>query len=72
MAAGRQPDRRDTYILTVRGVFASAHPTKPYQAEARRGGKRANLGYFATAEEAELRIARHLPRARAHHNYSSK
>jgi hypothetical protein len=38
------------------GVFASAPPpatpTKPYQAEARRGGKRANLGYFATAEEA--------------------
>ena len=32
--------------------------TKPYQARVRRGGKRVTLGYFATAEEAALCVAR--------------
>jgi len=31
---------------------------KPYGAQVRRGGKIANLGYFATAEEAALCVAR--------------
>ena len=31
---------------------------KPYQARVRRGGKQVNLGYFATAEEAALCVAR--------------
>jgi hypothetical protein len=37
---------------------------KPYQARVRRGGKRASLGYFATAEEAALCVAR-SPEGRA-------
>ena len=31
---------------------------KPYVARVRRGGKQVHLGYFATAEEAALRVAR--------------
>eukprot|EP00964_Phaeocystis_antarctica_P092609 scaffold59590_cov48-Phaeocystis_antarctica.AAC.2 len=31
---------------------------KPYQAASKRGGKRVHLGYFATAEEAALCVAR--------------
>ena len=31
---------------------------KPYKAEVRRGGKQVSLGYFATAEEAALCVAR--------------
>ena len=31
---------------------------KPYQARVKRGGKRVSLGYFATAEEAALHVAR--------------
>ena len=31
---------------------------KPYQAQVRRGGKEVSLGYFATAEEAALCVAR--------------
>ena len=31
---------------------------KPYQAHVRRGGKLVHLGYFATAEEAALSVAR--------------
>ena len=31
---------------------------KPFQARVRRGGKEVSLGYFATAEEAALRVAR--------------
>ena len=38
----------------------SKHPggSKPYEARLWRGGKKVNLGYFATAEEAALCIAR--------------
>ena len=32
--------------------------SKPYQAYVRRGGKKVSLGYFATAEEAALFVAR--------------
>ena len=32
--------------------------SKPYQARLSRGGQRVNLGYFATAEEAALCVAR--------------
>ena len=32
--------------------------TEPYQARVRRGGQQVNLGSFATAEEAALRVAR--------------
>eukprot|EP00964_Phaeocystis_antarctica_P093277 scaffold60141_cov49-Phaeocystis_antarctica.AAC.1 len=32
--------------------------TKPYEAQVRRGGKSVSLGYFATAEEAALSVAR--------------
>ena len=41
------------------GVYLNnpGHP-KPYQARMRRGGKLENLGYFATAEEAALCVAR--------------
>ena len=41
------------------GVYLS-YPgkPKPYQAQVRRGGKMVSLGYFATAEEAALRVAR--------------
>ena len=35
-----------------------ASKTKPYEAQVRRGGKKVHLGYFATAEEAALCIAR--------------
>ena len=31
---------------------------KPYQARVKRGGKKVSLGYFATAEEAALCVAR--------------
>ena len=37
---------------------------KPYQAASKRGGKKVHLGYFATAEEAALCIAR-SPEGRA-------
>ena len=33
---------------------------KPYEAQARRGGKKVHLGTFATAEEAALCVARTL------------
>ena len=35
-----------------------ASRSKPYLAHVKRGGKRVHLGYFATAEEAALRVAR--------------
>ena len=38
--------------------------SKPYQARVWRGGKLVSLGYFATAEEAALRVAR-SPEAQA-------
>ena len=43
------------------GYYGVAHrpvQRKPYQARVRRGGKTASLGYFATAEEAALCVAR--------------
>ena len=43
------------------GYFGVAHKpgrSKPYQAHVRRGGKRVHLGYFVTAEEAALCVAR--------------
>ena len=43
------------------GYFGVAHQPgrpKPYQARVSRGGKQVHLGYFATAEEAALCIAR--------------
>ena len=53
-----------TLLVTVNttGYFGVSlarpgHP-KPYQARVRRGGKLVHLGYFATAEEAALCVAR--------------
>ena len=44
------------------GYFGVTHnpqtSSKPYQARVTRGGRRVNLGSFATAEEAALSIAR--------------
>ena len=40
------------------GVNLQAGKPKPYQARVRRGGKMVSLGYFATAEEAALCVAR--------------
>ena len=40
------------------GVYHQPGRSKPYQAELRRGGKKVNLGSFATAEEAALCVAR--------------
>ena len=45
-------------------AFNSNTKGKPYQAKVRRGGKTVHLGYFTTAEEAALSIAR-TPEARA-------
>ena len=41
-----------------------ASKSKPYKARVRRGGKQVSLGYFATAEEAALCVAR-SPEGRA-------
>ena len=38
--------------------LANPGQPKPYQARMRRGGKKVHLGYFATAEEAALCVAR--------------
>ena len=47
------------------GVYRiNASQPKPYQARVRRGGKQVSLGYFATAEEAALCVAR-TPEGRA-------
>ena len=40
------------------GVAYRSNPNKPYQARVRRGGEQVSLGYFATAEEAALCVAR--------------
>ena len=40
------------------GVGHKPGKPKPYQARVRRGGKQVQLGYFATAEEAALCVAR--------------
>ena len=42
------------------GVHHKPGRAKPYEAQVWRGGKTVSLGYFATAEEAALSIARHL------------
>ena len=47
-------DNRTGYF----GVHHKPGPSKPYQARVKRGGKLLHLGYFATAEEAALCIAR--------------
>ena len=39
------------------GVYLDPSKAKPYQAKLTRGGKTVNLGSFATAEEAALRVA---------------
>jgi len=44
--------------------FKSSLKSKPYQAQVKRGGKTMRFGYFATAEEAALSIAR-LPETHA-------
>ena len=46
------------------GVNHQPSKTKPYQVQVKRGGKNVSLGYFATAEEAALCIAR-SPEGRA-------
>ena len=46
---------------TKSGYFGVAHrpgKPKPYEAQVWREGKTVSLGYFATAEEAALRVAR--------------
>ena len=45
------------------GVYLKPGLSKPYQAQVRRDGKRVHLGYFATAEEAALSVARYDHRA---------
>ena len=40
------------------GVYHQPGRPKPYRAQVRRGGNMVHLGYFATAEEAALRVAR--------------
>ena len=40
------------------GVHHKPGLSKPYEARVRRGGKKVCLGYFATAEEAALCVAR--------------
>ena len=40
------------------GVYLKPGLAKPYQARVSRGGKKVSLGYFATAEEAALCVAR--------------
>ena len=46
------------------GVYHKPSKPKPYAAELRRGGKNVHLGYFATAQEAALCVAR-SPEGRA-------
>jgi hypothetical protein len=67
----RQQAQAETLTLVVAenrtgyfGVSLKPGQPKPYQARVRRGGKKAHLGYFATAEEAALRVAR-SPEGRA-------
>ena len=40
------------------GVYHYPGKSKPYHAKLKRGGKTVHLGYFATAEEAALCVAR--------------
>jgi hypothetical protein len=46
------------------GVYLKPRLSKPYEAQVQRGGKSVHLGYFATAEEAALCVAR-SPEGRA-------
>ena len=43
-----------------KGVFRNNRPAKPFQAKLKRDGSQDHLGYFATAEEAALAVARFL------------
>ena len=51
-----------TLVVASTGYFGvslkPSQPLKPYEAQVRRGGKMAHLGYFVTAEEAALCVAR--------------
>ena len=47
-----------TGYFGVRHELSKHHQHKPYQARVFRGGKQASLGYFTTAEEAALCVAR--------------
>ena len=60
-----QTQRRLTLLVAdnTTGYFGVNHHSgrsrsKPYEAQVRRGGKIVSLGYFATAEEAALCVAR--------------
>ena len=70
-AALRQADAEGLTLLKsednstgYKCVCKSSHKSKLYQAQVWRGGKTVTLGYFATAEEAALSIAR-TPEAQA-------
>eukprot|EP00964_Phaeocystis_antarctica_P153423 scaffold121697_cov57-Phaeocystis_antarctica.AAC.1 len=60
----QQAEAEDLTLLVAdnrTGYFGVAHQPshpKPYQARVSRGGKQVHLGYFATAEEAALCVAR--------------
>ena len=57
--------KADNYNTGYKRVHCNSNcKTKPYQAQVHRGGKNVHLGYFATAEEAALCIAR-TPEGRA-------
>ena len=58
-AEGLELLKADT-VLGYKGVGFNSKPnlTKPYQAQAQRGGKKVHLGYFVTVEEAALAFAR--------------
>ena len=52
--------RSESGSTGYKGVYldSSKDYTKPYQARVQRGGKKVTIGYFATAEEAALHVAR--------------
>ena len=45
-------------VSGYKGVGVHSGKSKPYKAQVQRDGKKKTLGYFATAEEAALSIAR--------------
>ena len=49
-----QADNKTGYF----GVYHRSGKTKPYEAQVTRSGRKVSLGYFATAEEAALCVAR--------------
>ena len=60
---GQAPDEKRTLLVagSMAGYFVSLTKPgqpKPYRAGMKRGGKEVQLGYFATAEEAALFVAR--------------